>query len=164
MFWLSYLPHGSKHSGAQTEYACTDHRDHLKRFSDEDELDRTTNPVVMIISVFCSLSSRIKTTRTLPDQIIYDLVRSHDDPESANVSGGCTNRAASQLSTAFRDHIFCPAGGQSANPQAVALGVEALNFLRGRQVCRRFLQLIAVQCVYVGDTEWSCRVVAGYGT
>ncbi|CAN0259093.1 unnamed protein product, partial [Scytosiphon promiscuus] len=40
-----------------------------------------------------------------------------------------------ELSAAFRKHLFRLAdGGADVSPQAVALGVEALNFLRGRQV------------------------------
>ena len=72
--------------------------------------------------------------------IIYDLVRSHDDPERTGGGDGGegSNRAATELSAVFRKHLFRLASGggagAEANPQAVALGVEALNFLRGRQI------------------------------
>ncbi|CAM9723944.1 unnamed protein product, partial [Laminaria digitata] len=74
--------------------------------------------------------------------IVYDLVRSHDGLTDAAGEGdssrGGANRAASELSSAFREHLFCADGslgdGSRVNPQAVALGIEALNFLRGRQV------------------------------
>eukprot|EP00903_Cladosiphon_okamuranus_P016144 g14899.t1 len=71
--------------------------------------------------------------------ILYDLVRSHDDPDGAGAGGGggdgSSNRAAAELSAAFRKHLFRLAGGGAGvNPQAAALGVEALNFLRGRQI------------------------------
>lgn len=89
-----------------------------------------------------------------PRQIIYDLVRSHDydlnarggDAAGAESGGGdggggsgstrkSTNRAAAELSVAFRDHVFCPDGPEGpAHAQVVALGIEVLNFLRGRQV------------------------------
>ena len=68
-------------------------------------------------------------------------MRSHDGLEDAgegDSSRGGANRAASELSAAFREHLFCVDGllgdGSRVNPQAVALGIEALNFLRGRQV------------------------------
>lgn len=78
-------------------------------------------------------------------------MRSHEDPENSagGNDGGSTNRAALELSAAFREHLFCVDGSfagegeegrgrggrqQRPNSQAVALGIEALNFLRGRQV------------------------------
>ncbi|CAM9861147.1 unnamed protein product, partial [Ectocarpus sp. 8 AP-2014] len=82
--------------------------------------------------------------------IVYDLVRSHDDDETGNGKGGSgaaggggsdnNNLAATELSAAFRRHLFHLAeGGEQGedggvNPQAAALGVEVLNFLRGRQI------------------------------
>lgn len=84
-------------------------------------------------------------------QIIYDLIRSHDDPDGVDTGEGDgggesknSNRAAVELSTAFREHVFCldgppqlekeGAAARRMNPQAVGLGIEVLNFLRGRQV------------------------------
>ena len=71
------------------------------------------------------------------------MVRSDDSLENAgegDSSRGGVNRAASELSAAFREHLFCVDGslgdGSRVNLQAVALGIEALNFLRGRQVTK----------------------------
>lgn len=68
-------------------------------------------------------------------------MRSHDDPvESSDRSeggnaGGETNYAVSQISAAFKEHLFGFGGsGSPAYRQAAALGIDALNFLRGRQV------------------------------
>lgn len=111
----------------------------------------------MLALCYALCSRKAELAACLFPAIIYDLVRSHDDPtENVNTgagagggggsssrggdggsSGGATNnRAAIELSVAFRRHLFRVAdgGAQAVNPQAVALGIEVLNFLRGRQI------------------------------
>ena len=89
-------------------------------------------------------------------------MRSHEDSEDIGDDGGgkSDNRAALELSAAFREHIFAldepVRGGKAAaaaarrpNPQAVALGVEALNYLRGRQVSPGEKRVCVCVCVSV---------------
>lgn len=107
-----------------------------------------TKCVVLCHVVSCCVMLYHAVSCCIP-QVIYDLIRSHDGVDAGKGDGGGnenTNRAAVELSRAFRDHVFCldrsrqleidgTARRTNRSPQAVGLTIEVLNFLRGRQVC-----------------------------